>query len=354
MGIRRDRAAVRRGERPLGPVMLDLAGTELDAEERELLRHPAVGGVILFARNFVDPGQLRALTRAIAAVDDRGLLIAVDQEGGRVQRFRDGLTRLPPAAQFGRLFARDPRAGAEAARAIGWLMAAELRQLGVDFSFAPVLDVEQGVSRVIGDRAFATEPNAVASLASAWLEGVHAAGMPGCGKHFPGHGGVVADSHLELPEDVRSLALLEGFDLLPFRRLIARGLEAVMPAHVRYPAIDSEPAGFSSFWLRTLLRGRLRFDGAILSDDLAMAAAVAGGSPGERALAALQAGCDMVLICNNRPAACAILQAVADWQVPESSPRLARLRGRDTVQAPAQHPEARRDAAMQAIAALED
>jgi beta-N-acetylhexosaminidase len=178
--------------------------------------------------------------------------------------------------------------------------------------------------------------------------------MPGCGKHFPGHGGVVADSHLELPEDVRSLALLEGFDLLPFRRLIARGLEAVMPAHVRYPAIDSEPAGFSSFWLRTLLRGRLRFDGAILSDDLAMAAAVAGGSPGERALAALQAGCDMVLICNNRPAACAILQAVADWQVPESSPRLARLRGRDTVQAPAQHPEARRDAAMQAIAALED
>jgi beta-N-acetylhexosaminidase len=335
--------------RGLGPVMLDLPGAELDQADIELLRHPAVGGVILFARNFESPVQLSALTRAIAAADDRRLLIAVDQEGGRVQRFREGLTRLPPAARFGELFARDPRAGIEAARDVGWLMASELRQLGVDFSFAPVLDVECGVSQVIGDRAFASQPEAVASLATAWLDGVHGAGMAGCGKHFPGHGGVVADSHLELPEDQRTLAALEKSDLLPFRRLIANGLEAVMPAHVRYVNIDQEPAGFSTFWLRRMLRGRLRFDGAIVSDDLNMAAADAGGTPAERALAALQAGCDLLLICNNRSAACAIVDAIGDWRGADLAPRLARLRGRAGVSL--DHPQ-RRQAALAAVAAL--
>jgi beta-N-acetylhexosaminidase len=329
--------------------MLDLEGTELSQEDVELLRHPAVGGVILFARNFESPGHWSALTRAIAAADDRRLLIAVDQEGGRVQRFREGLSRLPAASRFGELYAVDPRAGIEAARDVGWLMAAELRQLGIDFSFAPVLDVECGVSQVIGDRAFATTPEGVASLAAAWLDGVHAAGMSGCGKHFPGHGGVIADSHLELPEDSRTLAALERSDLLPYRRLIANGLEAVMPAHVRYLNIDPEPAGFSAFWLRGMLRGRLRFDGAIISDDLNMAAADAGGSPAKRGLAALQAGCDMLLICNNRSAACGIVDAVGDWRSPDSVVRLERLRGRAGLSL--DHPQ-RREAALTAIAAL--
>lgn len=337
------------GGRPLGAVMLDLEGIDLSSEERELLRHPAVAGVILFRRNFVEPEQLKALTAAIRDADERGLLIAVDQEGGPVQRFRDGLTRLPAASRFGALYERDARAGLDAARAVGWLMAAELRELGVDFSFAPVLDVEQGVSRVIGERAFATTPEAVADLATAWLEGVHSAGMVGCGKHFPGHGGVVADSHLELPEDARTLAVLESCDLLPFRRLIARGLEAVMPAHVRYSAVAPEPAGFSSFWLRELLRGRLRFEGAIISDDLNMAAADAGGGPTERALCALQAGCDLVLICNNRPAASAVVEALADWQVPASVQRLEGLRARAGVDL--SH-GGRRRAALAAIADL--
>lgn len=338
-------------KRPLGPVMLDLEGVDLSAEERELLRHPAVAGVILFRRNFVAPEQLLALTQAIRSADARELLIAVDQEGGSVQRFRDGFTRLPAASRFGALYLQDQRAGLDAARAVGWLMAAELRQLGVDFSFAPVLDVEQGVSRVIGDRAFAATPDAVASLATAWLEGVHSAGMAGCGKHFPGHGGVVADSHLELPVDARELAVLEAFDLLPFRRLITQGLEAIMPAHVRYSAVVPEPAGFSPFWLRELLRGRLRFDGAIVSDDLNMAAADAGGSPAERALSALQAGCDLVLICNNRPAAIAAVEAVADWQVPASVRRLQPLRARPGVDLTQGD---RRQAALAAIAALPD
>ncbi|NEX15568.1 MAG: beta-N-acetylhexosaminidase [Halochromatium sp.] len=314
--------------RPLGPVMLDLEGTQLSAEESELLRHPAVGGVILFRRNFDCPEQLLALTQAIREADDRGLLIAVDQEGGRVQRFCEGLTRLPAAARFGLLYEQDAHRALEAAREVGWLMAAELRQLGIDFSFAPVLDVEQGVSRVIGDRAFATTPGAVAALASAWLEGVQSAGMAGCGKHFPGHGGVAADSHLELPEDDRPLAALEDADLLPFRRLIAQGLEAMMPAHVRYAAIDPQPAGFSAFWLREMLRGRLRFDGVIISDDLNMAGAGVAGAPAARALAALQAGCDLALICNHREAAIAVVEALVDGWTSESAARLQRLRGR--------------------------
>jgi len=339
----------RPGQRPLGPVMLDIEGIDLSAEDRELLRHPAVGGVILFQRNFVAPAQLTALTQSIRALDERRLLVAVDQEGGRVQRFRIGLTRLPAAARFGKLYERDARAALDAARAVGWLMAVELRQLGIDFSFAPVLDVEQGLSQVIGDRAFATTPEAVATLATAWLEGVHAAGMAGCGKHFPGHGGVGADSHLELPEDQRPLSALEPFDLLPFRRLMAQGLEAVMPAHVRYGAIAPEPAGFSAFWLRELLRGRLRFDGAIVSDDLNMAAADVGGAPAARALASLQAGCDMVLVCNNRAAAVAVVDAVADWCLPESAARLQRLRARPLIDL---NRHERRQAALQAIERL--
>jgi len=334
----------------LGPVMLDVAGPELDAEDREVLAHPAVGGVILFARNYSEPKQLAALTAAIRSAREPALLIAVDQEGGRVQRFRDGFVRLPPAARFGDLYAIDPDLAREAARSVGWLMAAELRAAGVDFSFAPVLDVERGVSRVIGDRALAVSPDIVATLAAAWLDGVHAAGMAGCGKHFPGHGGVAADSHLELPEDTRPFSDLETLDLIPFRRLIAHGLEAVMPAHVVYSCIDPRPAGFSTFWLREVLRGRLGFDGAIFSDDLDMDAASAGGGFGARALTALQAGCDMVLVCNNRPGALEVLEGVADWREPHSASRLARMRARPGVRA---SNDERRRLALLAIEQLE-
>jgi len=308
--------------------MLDLEGTELTAEERELLRHPAVGGVILFARNYQDPGQVAALTSAIHALREPRLLIAVDQEGGRVQRFRAGFTRLPPAGRFGALHRHQPQRARQAAERVGWLMAAELRAVGVDFSFAPVLDLDRGVSRVIGDRAFAHGVNAVSDLAAAWMAGVHAAGMAAVGKHFPGHGGIAADSHLELPVDGRSLADLTVEDLVPFARLIDHGLEAIMPAHVVYPRIDTQPAGFSRFWLGEVLRGRLGFQGVVFSDDLNMAAAGAGGDYRERAKAGLAAGCDMLLVCNNRPAAVETVAALHDHDDPAALLRLLRMHGR--------------------------
>jgi beta-N-acetylhexosaminidase len=292
--------------------MLDVAGLELTDEDRELIAHPAVGGVILFARNYRDRSQLKAMTTAIAAVKEPRPLIAVDQEGGRVQRFRDGFTALPAAASFAALHQVDPAAGRRAAYAAGWIMASELGEVGVDFSFAPVLDVERGLSRVIGDRAFGRDADLVCELASAWLAGVSAAGMAACGKHFPGHGAVVADSHRELPVDGRALSDIEREDLPPFRELIRLGLQAIMPAHVVYRAVDDLPAGFSPFWLGEVLRGQLRFDGMVLSDDLDMAAATAGGGFAERAGAALRAGCDMVVICNNRAAAVEIVQALPD------------------------------------------
>jgi beta-N-acetylhexosaminidase len=309
-------------------VLLDLEGTELTAEERELLRHPAVGGVILFARNYQDPGQVAALTSAIHALREPRLLIAVDQEGGRVQRFRAGFTRLPPAGRFGAMHRHQPQRARQAAERVGWLMAAELRAVGVDFSFAPVLDLDRGVSRVIGDRAFAHGVNAVSDLAAAWMAGVHAAGMAAVGKHFPGHGGIAADSHLELPVDGRSLADLTVEDLVPFARLIDHGLEAIMPAHVVYPRIDAQPAGFSRFWLGEVLRGRLGFQGVVFSDDLNMAAAGAGGDYRERAKAGLAAGCDMLLVCNNRPAAVETVAALHDHDDPAALLRLLRMHGR--------------------------
>ena len=309
----------------IGPVMLDIAGVELTDEDRELIAHPAVGGVILFTRNYVEPGQLAALTSAIAAVKSPRPLIAVDQEGGRVQRFRHGFTRLPPPACFAELHCRDAAAARRAASAAGWLAATELGAVGIDFSFAPVLDVERGLSRVIGDRAFGSDAAVVCELAAAWLDGAAAAGMAGCGKHFPGHGAVEADSHLELPVDARALAELERIDLVPFRYLIRHGLQAVMPAHVVYSAIDPNPAGFSPFWLGEVLRGRFGFDGMVFSDDLDMAAASAGGGFGERATAALRAGCDMAVICNNRPGAIEVVQALSSHRDPRLAARSARM-----------------------------
>lgn len=312
----------------LGPVMLDLRGAELDAEERELLQHPALGGVILFRRNFESPSQVAELVSSIHAVRDPHPLVAVDQEGGRVQRFQSGFTRLPPAAWYGELYRADRERARRVAGLAGWLMAAELRAVGVDFSFAPVLDLGSGVSTVIGDRAFSPRPDDVADLARAWVRGCQAGGMAAVGKHFPGHGSVSADSHLDLPVDNRRLQDILMADLVPFDRLIRAGLEAVMPAHVVYSQADDRPAGFSPFWLKRVLRKQLGFQGLIFSDDLNMAAADQAGSYSERAQAALDAGCDMILICNNRPAALEMLETLRDWDDPAAHLRYVRMHGR--------------------------
>jgi len=315
-----------------GPVMIDLLGTEVTAEDRELLLHPAAGGVILFSRNFSSPKQLYRLVREIHKLRSPHLLIAVDQEGGRVQRFREGFTVLPPAASFERRLGADLRAAKHAARELGWLMAAELRAVGVDFSFAPVLDLNLGLSSVIGDRAFADSPDKVGQLAGAWMLGAREAGMISVGKHFPGHGGVVADSHLALPTDERALDDLLKQDLRPFARLIDNGLEGIMPAHVIYSACDGQPAGFSHYWLQEVLRERMHFQGVIFSDDLSMAAAEHAGCYGERARAALEAGCDMVLVCNNPPGAHEVLDELESYHDPVAHSRMVRLHGR-----PARH-----------------
>lgn len=312
----------------LGPVMLGVEGLELSPQEREMLKHPQVGGVILFTRNYHSPEQVAALTSAIHALRQPRLLIAVDHEGGRVQRFRDGFTRLPAVRRLGEIYDQDRLRAKQLARATGWLMAAELRAVGVDFSFAPVLDLDYGVSGIIGDRALHHDPESVADLAHAYVSGMQKAGMEGVGKHFPGHGGVAADSHLELPVDPRPLTELVHADLLAFERMIHYGLAALMPAHVLYPAVDSRPAGFSPRWLKEILRQQLEFYGVIFSDDLDMAGAQAGGGPAERADAALAAGCDMVLACNDRAAAVAILDQLRHAPDPVTQVRLIRLHGR--------------------------
>lgn len=313
----------------LGPVMLGLTGLELTVEEREILRHPLVGGVILFSRNYHSPAQLIALTTAIHALRQPRLLIAVDHEGGRVQRFRPGFTRLPAVRRLGEIYDNDAGRARQLAQVTGWLMATELRAVGVDFSFAPVLDLDRGCSQVIDDRAFHYNPQVVAELAHAYMGGMNQAGMEAVGKHFPGHGSVMADSHLELPIDERSYADIAMEDLLPFERMIHYGLAGIMPAHVVYTQIDRQPAGFSGRWLKEILRGQLGFQGAIFSDDLDMAGAMVAGSPVERTRTALAAGCDMVLACTDRRAALDILNNLKDPVNPAAHLRLARLHGRD-------------------------
>jgi beta-N-acetylhexosaminidase len=312
----------------LGPLMIDLTGTALAAEEGELLRHPLIGGIILFSRNYADPGQLAELVRAIHAVRSPPLIVAVDQEGGRVQRFREGFSRLPPARRIGHEFDLEPRAAVALARSLGWLMAAELRAQGVDISFAPCVDLDNGVSEVIGERAFHASAEAVAQLAQGWMAGMREAGMAATAKHFPGHGAVVADSHHTLPVDRRPLVDL-GPDLTPYRRLIANGLPAVMVAHLLFPAVDSAPASLSSRWIRDVLRGDLGFQGVVFADDLSMGgAAAAYGNVVTRAREALAAGCDMLPVCNNRPSVIELLDGL-DWEPePASRLRLVRLRGR--------------------------
>ena len=286
-------------------LMLDLEGLTVTAEEQELLRHPAVGGLILFSRNYQEPDQLYELIHQVRAARP-DLLIAVDQEGGRVQRFRTEFTRLPPMAALGRYHGRDPEAACHAADLLGELMADELRAYDIDISFAPVLDLDFGTSSVIGDRSFNADPHAVTELAGAFIDGMARAGMAATGKHFPGHGHVAADSHLELPEDPRTWEQLQD-DLVPFKALAPR-LDGIMPAHVRYQAVDAEPAGFSRHWLGKVLRGDCGYRGVIFSDDLGMAGAAGAGNFPQRAQAALGAGCDMVLVCNDRAGAVAVAQ----------------------------------------------
>lgn len=313
----------------LGHVMVDIVGTSLTEDDRRRLRHPQVGGVILFSRNYESPQQIAALVADIHALREPRLLIAVDQEGGRVQRFRDGFTRLPPVGELGRVHDREPQRALTLATTTGWLMAAELRAVGVDLSFAPVLDLNREICPVIGDRAFHRDPEVVAGLAHAYQKGMQAAGMQAVGKHFPGHGGVTVDSHLALPTDTRSFVDIQMEDMLPFVRMIHQGLAGIMAAHVLYREVDAQPAGFSSFWLREQLRRELGFQGVIFSDDLSMAAADYAGDYPARARAALRAGCDMILVCNRSDAADQVLDSLGDHADPAGLARLARLHGRN-------------------------
>jgi beta-N-acetylhexosaminidase len=281
-----------------GPVMVDIEGLELTSSDITRLQHPQSGGVILFARNFASPLQLVRLTQAIRAVRTPSLPIAVDHEGGRVQRFKTGFTAVPPMRTLGRLWDHRPGEALASARACGFVIGSELQAHGVDITFAPVLDLDYGGSSVIGDRAFHHYPGAVAALAQALQEGLHASGMNSVGKHFPGHGYVRGDSHHEIPVDERTMEQIEAMDLAPFERLARTGMGGVMPAHVIYPKVDPKPAGFSRKWLQDVLRRKLGFDGLIFSDDLSMEGASTAGGVVDRAHAALDAGCDMVLLCN--------------------------------------------------------
>ncbi len=308
---------------PPGPLIIGIDGTTLDSETAETLRHPAVGGVILFSRNFQSVDQVRELAAAIRELRDPRLLITVDQEGGRVQRFREGLTTLPPLGVLGRWYRSHPDRAGDLAYRHGRIMAAEVLDLGVDLSWAPVLDLDRG-SSVIGDRAMADDPETVCALAEWYLAGMHDAGMAACAKHFPGHGSVAADSHLEVVTDARSLDAIEE-DLRPFIRL-AKRFEAVMMAHVCYPAVDERPAGFSERWIGERLRKQMGFTGLVVSDDLDMAGAAPAGNLADRLGVAFAAGCDLALVCR-ADSARQVLASVSDWPVLAAG-RMERLYGR--------------------------
>ncbi|RKW37125.1 MAG: beta-N-acetylhexosaminidase [Lautropia sp.] len=312
---------------PPGPVVVDVQGLHLTDAERRRLRHPLVGGVILFARNYQSPGQLRALTDEIHACRTPPLLVAVDHEGGRVQRFREGFSAIPAMRTLGERWDQDVLAACREATDIGRKMGEELRAVGVDFTFAPVLDLDWGRSSVIGTRAFHSDPRVVAMLARCLTHGLLLAGMANCGKHFPGHGFADADSHVAMPVDERSLDEILADDAAPYAWLGA-ALTAVMPAHVIYPQVDRKPAGFSKRWLQTILRRRLGFDGLIFSDDLTMEAATVAGGITARATAALKAGCDMVLVCNRPDLADELLASLEPPANPHLQRRLDALRPR--------------------------
>lgn len=307
--------------------MISLKGTTLEADERQWLTSPAVGGVILFTRNFSDLDQLTALVAEIHALQSPPLLVAVDHEGGRVQRFREPFTVLPAMRTLGHCYDLSPKAARKAAVEFGWLMAAEVLSVGIDISFAPVVDLDLGLSEVIGDRALHAEAEVVAELADAFVDGMLAAGMVPTAKHFPSHAGAHADSHTDLAVDRREHPALFD-DLLPYRRLIASGLHSIMVGHVAFPMLDELPASLSRWWIETELRGRMRFAGAVISDDMNMAGAAAYGSPAERIALALDAGCDLVLLCNCPEVFPEVIKSLEKYNDPAARLRLMRLRGR--------------------------
>ncbi len=314
----------------LGPLMVDLEATEINETERNLLLKPEVGGIILFARNFESIEQLTALVGDIHQLRTPKLLVAVDHEGGRVQRFHQGFSRIPAAAIYAKTGKNDLQTSRQLAEDSGWLMAIELLACGIDFSFAPVLDLAHGLSGVIGDRAFHHKPAMVATLAYAFMHGMNKAGMQAVAKHFPGHGGVVEDSHVAMPVDHRELDVLLSSDIKPFEKMIDNKLAAIMPAHVIYDKVDDKPAGYSSFWIENILRQRLGFQGAVFSDDLSMVAAGIVGGFGERAEAALKAGCDMALVCNHLDGAIEAAEYIKGYSNPTSQLRLIRMHGKQT------------------------
>jgi beta-N-acetylhexosaminidase len=315
----------------LGPLMVDIAGTELTADDARVLIHPMVGSVILFSRNYRDVAQVTALTASIRALRAPHLLIGVDHEGGRVQRFREGFTALPPSRLLGRRYDEDRREGLRLTQSVGWLMASELRAVGVDFSFAPCVDLDYGVSEIIGDRAFHSDADAVGALSVAYMAGMRDAGMPAIAKHFPGHGAVVADSHVALPVDRREYPDLEA-DIRPYRVLMQNHLPAIMAAHVVFPRIDELPASLSQRWVTGVLREELKFHGCVFADDLTMAGAAAFGGIIERTHLAIAAGCDVLPICNNRQAVKSVLEHFGeDLGSPASQARVVRMRARGDV-----------------------
>lgn len=316
-----------RARLPLGPAVIDPSGPVLSEDDVRRLRHPAAGGVILFARNFESPQQLQALTRDIRALREPQLLIGVDHEGGRVQRFKQGFTALPPMRALGQLWDRDREAGRAAARAAGYVIGAELAAHGLDFSFTPVLDLDYGASSVIGDRALHYDPLAVGALGAALVHGLAEGGMGAVGKHFPGHGYAAADSHVTVPTDDRPMSEILRKDLVPYGPAIEAGMAGIMPAHVVYPRIDAEPAGYSHVWLQEVLRRRLGFKGLVFSDDLSMEGASTAGGVAERARAALSAGCDMVLLCGDPDGQDRLLQSLQESTL-ASAERAERMRHR--------------------------
>ena len=316
----------------LGPVMLDVSGLALEDEDRRRLQHPQVGGVILFSRNYQSPEQLKSLVDEIHAIRTPRLVVSVDQEGGRVQRFRDGFQNLPAMARLGDLYDQDATAAIKYAESFAWIMASELLHYGIDLSFSPVLDVANPVSSVIGDRAFHRNPETITRLANAWIRGMKKAGMEAIGKHFPGHGSVEGDSHHVMPFDRRNFDVIKSHDLVPFRRVIATHLTGIMMAHVIYDQIDALPAGYSKYWIEQVLRNHLGFDGIVFSDDLSMSGAETVGGYSERANASLEAGCDILLVCNNPQGADEILDSLIDYNNPTSQLRMIRLHGEPSSQ----------------------
>lgn len=308
----------------IGALMLDIAGTELTQEDIQLLQAPQVGGMILFSRNIQSPAQVRQLTDHMRQIRP-DILIAVDQEGGRVQRLKQGFTLLPAMGHFGELYLSQPEKALDLAEKCGWLMATEVLAVGIDFSFAPVLDIN-AISDVIGDRAFAKNIQDIVPLARAFMKGMQSAGMATTGKHFPGHGSVKADSHVAAAIDSRSYDDIYQNDMQSFIQLQDQ-LDALMPAHVIYENVDPNPAGFSPYWIQKVLRQELKFDGVLFSDDLSMQAACVAGGADARIRAALDAGCDMGLVCNDRESACTALAGIENLALPNQE-RLARMRGK--------------------------